>query len=166
MAKDFSFDVISEVDLHVLGETVDVAMREINNRFDFKGSGADIKLDQKEETITFLGNSEFQIEQIRDILQSKMVKRGISPKVLNFKKKEDASGSKVREFDTVVCGIEKEIAKKIVGDVKTLGIKHIQVSIQEDKLRVTGKDKDDLQSVIKFLKEKEYPLPLQFENFR
>lgn len=165
MAKDFSFDVASEVDLNVLSEVVNVAMREINNRFDLKNAGVDISLDQKEKTVTFLGESDFQIEQIKDILTSKMIKRNISPKALSFKKKENASGNKIREINNIVCGIDKEIAKKIVGDIKTLGIK-IQSSIQEDKIRVSGRDKDDLQSVIKFLREKDYPVALQFENFR
>jgi hypothetical protein len=165
MAKDCSFDVASNVDLNILNEAINVAMKEIDNRFDFKGSGAEINLDQKEKTVIFLGASDFQIEQIKDILTSKMIKRNISPKALSFKKKENASGDKVREFNNVVCGIDKELAKKIVADIKNVGVK-VQSSIQDEKVRVSGKDKDDLQAVIQFLRAKEYPVALQFENFR
>ncbi len=165
MAKDFSFDISSNVDLNVLNETVNVAKKEIDNRFDFKGSGAEITLDQKEKTVTFLAESDFQIEQIKDILISKMIKRSISPKSLSVKKKENASGNKVREINNIVCGVEKELAKKIVADIKNLGIK-VQASIQDEKIKVVGKDKDDLQNVIKFLQTKDYPQALQFENYR
>lgn len=165
MAKDFSFDVASEVDLNVLNEVINVAMREIANRFDFKGTGAEITLDQKEKAVIFLGESDFQIDQLKDILTSKMIKRNVSPKALSFKKKENASGSKIREFNNVVCGIDKEIAKKIASDIKGIGLK-VQASIQDEKLRISGRDKDELQAVMKFLREKDYPVALQFENFR
>ncbi|MCP4482059.1 MAG: YajQ family cyclic di-GMP-binding protein [bacterium] len=165
MAKDFSFDVVSDVDLNVLGETVNVAMREISNRFDFKGTGVDISFDKAEKVIIFLADSDFQAEQLRDILISKISKRGISPKVLTFKKQEKASGDKIRNIENLVCGIEQYLAKEMVKDIKGF-TKKVQVSIQSDKLRVSGREKDTLQEVMNFIKEKNYAIPLQFENYR
>jgi len=165
MAQESSFDIVSKVDLQTLDDVVNVAMREIDNRFDFKGFHIKIELNRNEKKITFHAPSEYQIKQVREILYQKMIKRGLSSKVLGNTQREDAVGGSIREVDTIVTGVESELAKKIVKDIKELKSK-VNVAIQGEQLRVSGKSKDDLQTVIQFVKEKDYPIPLQFSNFR
>jgi cyclic-di-GMP-binding protein len=165
MSKDFSFDVVSEVDLQLIDDAVNVSMKEIINRFDLKDSGAKIEFDREKKTVTLTANADFQLDQIKQILISKIAKRNFSPKIFSPKPREKALGGNVREINELVCGIEKELAKKIIKDIKDTKLK-VQVAIQDDKLRITGRDKDVLQEVISFLRSKDYPIPLQFCNYR
>jgi hypothetical protein len=157
-----SFDVVSEVDNHELTNAVDQANREIDNRFDFKGSGANYQL--SDQLITINAPSEFQVQQMKDILESKLVKRSID--ILSLEWGEITSNiSEAKQEVTVKNGIDKESAKKIVKEIKQSKIK-VQAAIQGEQIRVTGKKRDDLQETIQFLKTAKVGLPLQFNNFR
>jgi len=157
-----SFDVVSEVDLHELTNAVDQAIREIGTRFDFKGVEA--KYELKDSLITMTAEAEFQLQQMLDILKGKLVKRQID--VTSLKVADMVTvGQRATQKVTVVQGIEAEIARKIVKHVKDLKMK-VQIAIQGEKLRVTGAKRDDLQKVIAVLREADFGLPLQYENFR
>jgi uncharacterized protein YajQ (UPF0234 family) len=158
-----TFDVVSEVDQHELTNAVDQASREMGTRFDFKGSDCSFEL--KDNVITLTAESEFQIEQMLDILKGKLVKRGIDISALKSGDDIVTVGKKAILKCTIVQGIEAEIARKIVKHVKDLKMK-VQIAIQGDKLRVTGKKRDDLQDVIAVLRKGEFGLPLQYDNFR
>ncbi len=157
-----SFDVVSEVDMHELTNAVDQASREITNRFDFKGVDATIEL--KDKVITLTAQIDFQVEQMLELLRNKMVKRGIDISTLKRGDMQQLGQKAFLKCD-VQQGVETETAKKIVKQIKELGIK-VQASIQGDKLRVTGNKRDDLQKVIAFLRQQSYGLPLQYNNFR
>lgn len=165
MAKDASFDIVSEIDIQVIDDVVNVSQKEIANRFDLKGTGAEITFDRSAKKITFHAQSEFQVKQLKDILKQKMAKREVSAKALSPKPIEKASHDMVKEHNDLVCGIDKEMAKKIIKDIKGLKLK-VQATIQDEQIRISGKSRDDLQEVIKFIREKDYPVPLQFTNFR
>lgn len=157
-----SFDVVSEVDAHELTNAVDQANREIANRYDFKGSGAKVVLE--EGNLRMEGQSEFQLDQIYDILAKKMSKRGIDLGCMERGKIEEAN-MRAKQQIAVHQGIGKEVAKKLVKQIKDSKIK-VQAAIQGEKLRVIGKKRDDLQSVISMLDEAKSDVPLQFNNFR
>ncbi|MBT8447659.1 MAG: YajQ family cyclic di-GMP-binding protein [Gammaproteobacteria bacterium] len=157
-----SFDVVSEVDEHELANSVDQTRREIDNRFDFKGTAAAIELNEFE--ITLIGDMDFQLKQILDILQQKMSKRGIDITCLE-PGEAAVSGSQARQTVTVRNGIDTETARKIVKLVKDMKTK-LQAQIQQAQVRVTGKKRDDLQAAIQMLKSAGLPVPLQFTNFR
>ena len=157
-----SFDVVSEIDEHELGNAVDQANREIGNRFDFKGS--DAKIDLTEEAMTLEADSDFQIQQMQPIILQKLTKRGIDISCLKHGDVQ-TSGQKARQVLSIKKGIDKEIAGKIVKTVKNSKMK-VQASIQGDQVRITGKKRDDLQSAIALLKGSEFELPLQYINFR
>lgn len=166
MAKDCSFDIVSEFDKQELVNAVDQVKRELTTRFDLKGSNSDVNLDA-DKTITITTNDDMKLRNIVDILQSKMIKRGLSIKILDGQAVENALGGAVRQVFNLRKGLTQEIAKKIVADIKNTKLK-VQASIQGEQVRVSGKDKDDLQAVIKMLREKEdsYNVPLQFQNYR
>lgn len=157
-----SFDVVSEVDSHELTNAVDQTNREVSNRFDFKGSNA--RVEQSENELQLEAGSEFQIGQILTILHQKLSKRGIDVASLEEGTLEER-GNRAYQKLTVREGIDKETAKKIVKKVKDSKIK-VQAAIQGEQVRITGKKRDDLQQVISLLKEVEFGLPLQFNNFR
>lgn len=157
-----SFDVVSEVDLHELTNAVDQTRREIGNRFDFKGTGA--KVEQADWELTLVAEAEFQINQMLDILRNKMAKRGIDLGCLQVGEMLKA-GKETRLIVTARRGIDKELAKRIVKLVKDSKIK-LQAAIQGEQVRVSGKKRDDLQSMMKTLREGNFELPLQFVNFR
>ncbi|GMR07750.1 MAG: YajQ family cyclic di-GMP-binding protein [Gammaproteobacteria bacterium] len=157
-----SFDVVSEVDKHELTNAVDQTNREISNRFDFKGIEA--KLEQSDEDVILKADAEFRISQMRDIFHNKLVKRGIDIKSLAEGDIEE-SLSEARQKITVKQGIDKDIAKKIVKQIKNSKMK-VQAAIQGEQIRVTGKKRDDLQAVMRLLEEGDIDLPLQFTNFR
>lgn len=165
MASDFSFDIVSQVDLQAVDDAVNISMKEIINRFDLKGTNSAIEFNRAEKTVILSAGSDFHLKQIKNILSSKMAKRGVSQKALTVKKTETNISGAVRETDNIVCGIEKELAKSIVKDIKVLNLK-VQSAIQDEQIRVSSRDKDVLQSVIGFLKSKDYPVPLQFVNYR
>lgn len=157
-----SFDVVSEVDLPEVRNAVDQATREVGTRFDFKGVDASFELDDAEITVT--AESDFQIEQMMDILKNKLIKRGVDIKTM----KEDAitqSGKKYSQKVTIQQGIEADMARKLVKLIKDKKMK-VQTAIQGEKLRVTGKKRDDLQEVIAMLREANLEIPLQYNNFR
>ena len=166
MAKDCSFDIVSEFDKQELVNAVDQVKRELTTRFDLKGSNSDVNLDA-DKSITITTNDEMKLKNILDILQSKMIKRGLSIKILDAQTVENALGGNVRQVFNLKKGLTQELAKKIVADIKNTKLK-VQASIQGEQVRVSGKDKDDLQSVIKMLRENEdkYEVPLQFQNYR
>ncbi len=164
MAKDSSFDVVSEIDLQEVDNAVNQTTKEIIQRYDFKGSNSTIEFDRKDQ-ITMNASSEYQVGAILDILQSKLVKRGIDIRAMKPGKIEPAGGSRYKQVLTVQSGIDKEHAKMIVQYIKNLKLK-VQSQIQDEHVRVSGKNRDDLQEVITALKEKEWEIPLQFINFR
>ena len=157
-----SFDVVSEVDMHELSNAVDQANREVTTRFDFKGSNA--KFEQSGEELTLSAGSEFQLDQMMDILHIKMVKRGVDIGSLDVGEPE-TTNMRARQKVTVRQGIDKDLARKIVKLIKESKLK-VQSAIQGDQVRVTGKKRDDLQQVMAMLKEQDLGLPLQFTNFR
>lgn len=166
MAKDASFDVVSEFDKQELVNALDQAKRELTSRFDLKGSGSEIEL-EADKSITITSTDDLKLKNILDILESKMIKRDLSIKLLDAQKLESALGGNVRQVFNLKKGLSVELAKKIVADIKDAKLK-VQVAIQGDSVRVTGKNKDDLQQVIQLLRENQdnYDAPLQFNNFR
>lgn len=157
-----SFDIVSEVDLHEVSNAVDQTNREVGTRFDFKGS--DARVVHNQQSLTLHADNEFQVRQVLDILHLKMAKRGVDIAAL----KEDpvqTSGNKASMTITVRQGIDQDTARMLVKKVKEARIK-VQASIQGDKIRVTGKKRDDLQLIISELRESSCDLPLQFVNFR
>lgn len=166
MAKECSFDVVSEFDKQELVNAVDQAKRELTSRFDLKNSNSNIEL-EADKSITITTNDDMKLRNILDILQSKLAKRDISIKILDPQTMESALGGNVRQVFKLKKGLTQELAKKITADIKESKIK-VQASIQGDQVRVTGKDKDDLQAVIKLLREnvERYDYPLQFQNYR
>ena len=163
MAKDCSFDVVSEVDMQEVDNAVNQAKKEIGTRYDFRGSKAEINLEG--DTIKIIGDDEYKLNAIIDVLKGKMVKRNVAIKNLDYGKVEPAAGATVRQIITIKKGITKENAKEVVKAIKNMKLK-VQASIQEDQVRVSGKDKDDLQAVIQMLKQLDIPVELQFVNFR
>lgn len=157
-----SFDVVSEVDTHELTNAIDQGNREITNRFDFKGSDAKITL--KENIVTIEAEVEFQVKQIYDVVIQKMAKRGIDLECVSKGKLVEANKRATQDV-TINQGINTEIAKKITKLIKESKIK-VQSQIQGEKVRVTGKKRDDLQQVMQLLREQSLGVPLQFDNFR
>ena len=157
-----SFDVVSEVDMHEVTNAVDQTNREVGNRFDFKGS--DARVEQNEAALTLYADNEFQIRQVLDILYTRMSKRGIDVAALSSGQVQ-TSGTKASLAVTVQQGIDQDAARKLVKKIKETKIK-VQASIQGDKVRVTGKKRDDLQSIISQLDNFGLKQPLQAENFR
>lgn len=158
-----SFDIVSEIDKHELTNAVDQANREIANRFDFRGT--DAKVEQSDKVLILHGESDFQLDQIQDILRLKLVKRGIEVNCLEVK--DSVGNGKMRKQDIVVReGIDSDLSRKIVKLIKTSKSK-VQAAIQGDSVRVTGKKRDDLQGVMALLKgNDDIEMPLQFNNFR
>ncbi|HMQ69638.1 MAG TPA: YajQ family cyclic di-GMP-binding protein [Ignavibacteria bacterium] len=165
MANQFSFDIVSEVDYQEVDNAINQALKEILQRYDFKGSKSDITLNKKEHTINTASDNDYKLKSVIDILQNKMIKRGISIKALKYGNIEPASGNTVRQEIKLQQGIEKEDAKKVVKMIKDSKLK-VQASIQDEQVRVTGKDKDDLQNVMKLLKDSELDFAFQFTNYR
>ncbi|WP_017930255.1 YajQ family cyclic di-GMP-binding protein [Robiginitomaculum antarcticum] len=158
-----SFDVVSEVDLAEVDNAVQNVTREISTRYDFKGSSA--RLEHKDGVLTVHADDELKLKQMHEIIRGQLNKRGIEPGMLDYQKIEPATGMSVRQNINVKQGLEKELAKKIVKDIKTEKLK-VQVSIQGEELRVSGKKRDDLQSAMAFMKAMGLEQPLQFKNFR
>lgn len=157
-----SFDVVSEFDAHEARNAVDQANREVSNRFDFKGTGSKYELDG--QLISLTSPTDFQLKQMLDILRQKLAKRGIDIACLKEEEPE-FSGNEARQKVIMRQGIQTPLARDLVKQIKSSKLK-VQTSIQGEKLRVSGKKRDDLQSVIALLKEADIDLPLQYENFR
>ncbi len=158
-----SFDIVSELDRQELKNAVDQVIREVKQRYDFKGSKSEIK--EENDNLTFISDDDFKMKALIDIFQSKAVKRGLDLKAFDYGKIEPAAGDTVRCSVKVVEGIEKEKAKDLVKKIKDMKLK-VQAAIQENQVRVTGKKRDDLQDVIAAVKGLDFAIPLQFENFR
>ncbi|MGH8806788.1 MAG: YajQ family cyclic di-GMP-binding protein [Noviherbaspirillum sp.] len=158
-----SFDVVSEANIVEVKNAVDQSNKEISTRFDFKGS--DARVEQKERELTAYADSEFQLNQVRDVLTGKMVKRNVDVRFLDIGKIEKIGGDKVKQVIKIRNGIESDAAKKIVRIVKDSKMK-VQASIQGDAVRITGAKRDDLQSAIALLRKEVTDLPLEFNNFR
>lgn len=163
MASDNSFDIASKIDMQELNNAINQAEKEIQTRFDFKGSKSSITLDKDE--LVIISDDDFKLQNVIDILHAKMAKRGISLKNLQYGKVEPAASSTVRQRVTLKQGIDQDNAKKINVLIRDSKLK-VTSQIQGDQIRVTGKSRDDLQKVIQLLKQAELPLELQFTNFR
>ena len=162
---DSAFDIVCKVDLQEVKNAIQHAMKEIVNRFDFKGSGTEIELVDDGSAIEISSADEYKIQNARDVLESKLVKRGIALKALDYGKVESALGGTARQKITLQSGIPTDKAREIVKMVKATKRK-VQVSIQGDQVRVSGKKKDDLQSIIGLLKETDLGIAMQFTNYR
>ena len=159
-----SFDIVSEVEKTEVKNAVEQTNKEVSTRFDFKGS--DARIEQAELVLTVFADNEFQMNQVQDILNGRLTKRGVDIKCLEISDKiEKISGNKVKRNCTVKVGVEIELAKKIVKLIKDSKMK-VQASIQGDTVRVTGKNRDDLQAAIAFVKKSITDFPLQYRNFR
>jgi cyclic-di-GMP-binding protein len=159
-----SFDVVSEIDMQEVRNAVDQAAREVANRFDFKGT--DSSLDLADDAITLRSSSEDRLTALRQVLEEKLVKRKVSLKALDPGKVEEASGMSARQRIGLVAGISRDKATEINKHIKSLSLKGVQSQVQGDQLRVSGKNRDDLQGVIAALREHDFGIPLQFTNFR
>lgn len=165
MAEEHSFDVVCNVDMQEVTNAVQQAVKEISQRFDFKGSKSSIDLDKDKGAITLVSDDEQKLKSVIDVLQSKLVKRSISLKALIYGKVEQASGGTVRQVVTLQQGIPQEKAKEIVRLIKDTKLK-VNAEIQKDQVRVRGKNIDDLQTLIGKIKEKDFGIPVQFLNYR
>lgn len=158
-----SFDIVSQLNMQEVDNAVNQAIKEIDGRYDFKGSNAELKWDKKE--ITILAEDDYKVDTMVSILQTKMGKRGIDIKALKLSEKEPAGGKTLRMKVTLQQGIDKEAAKEIVKYIKDSKLK-VQPQIMDDKVRVTSKSIDELQSTMQYIKGGTFPVPLQFENMR
>ncbi|MDA8333610.1 MAG: YajQ family cyclic di-GMP-binding protein [Peptococcaceae bacterium] len=163
MAKENSFDVVSRVDMQEVDNAVNQAVREMSTRFDFKGSKSSITLN--EDNLVLVGDDDFKLKNVKEILEQKLVKRGVSLKSLVYDKPEKAAGDTLRQKVDLIQGIDKDKAREMTKAVKDSKIK-AQVTVQENQIRVSAKNRDDLQAVIKLLKDHDFGLPLQFVNYR
>jgi uncharacterized protein YajQ (UPF0234 family) len=159
-----SFDVVSEVDLQEVRNAVDQARREVGQRFDFKGTDSGIEL--SDDAITLASNTEQKLEALRTVLDEKLVRRKVSLKALASGRVEDAAGGSKRQVLTLNQGISTEKGREIVKFVKDQGLKKVQVAIQGDQVRISGKNRDDLQAAMHALREHDFEIPLQFTNRR
>jgi len=165
MAQEFSFDVVSKVDLQEVLNAVQQASKEIATRFVFRGSASKVEWNEKELTLTLTSDDAHKLKSVVDILETRLVKRGIAVKSLEYGKIEDAAGGTVRQTAKIQQGIPSEKAKDIVRTIKDRKLK-VQAAIQADQVRVSGRNKDDLQAVMTLLRGGDYGLPLQFTNYR
>jgi len=163
MAAENSFDIVSKINMSEVTNAVSQAMKEISQRFDFKGSKSDIT--QEKDALVVVSDDEYKLKSVLDILQTKLVKRGVPIKNVTYGKIEAALAGTVRQRLTLQQGIPTDKAKEIVKAIKDAKIK-VQASIQADQVRVSGKSRDDLQTVIQLLKGKEFGIELQFDNYR
>ena len=165
MASNHSMDIVSKVNMQEVTNAVNQAMMEIKQRFDFKKSISKIELNTKEHKLALVSDDEFKMKSVVDILQNKLAKRSVSLKALVYGKVENAAGGTARQEITIQQGIPTEKAKDMVKQIKNMKLK-VQAQIREMEVRVSGKKIDDLQTIIDLLKEKDFGLPLQFENYR
>jgi uncharacterized protein YajQ (UPF0234 family) len=163
MAAESSFDVVSEFDRQELVNAIDQAEREIRTRYDLKDTRSEIRLDK--ETLVLQAPAEITLNSVRDLLESKMVRRGLSLKILKLSPVERAAHGSVRQTITLQRGISQELARDITRVIREAHPK-AKAQVQGDAVRVTAKSKDELQSIIAMLKAKDYPVPLQFTNYR
>ena len=165
MPQDFSFDVVNKVDLQEVANAVQQASKEIATRFDFRGSASKVELREKELELVLVSDDEHKLKSVVDILETKLVRRGVAVKALDYGRVEPAAGATVRQIAKIQQGIPSEKAKAIVKAIKDRKLK-VQASIQADQVRVAGRSKDDLQSAMAVVREGDFGLPLQFTNYR
>ena len=165
-SKSSSFDIVSTTDMAEVQNACNQTMLEIRQRFDFKGSKSDVALDLKKFQATILADDGNKLKSVIDILQSKLIKRKVSIKALDYGNIEPASGDTVRQIITIQQGIPQDKGKEVIKFIKSIGLKKMQSQIEDDKIRVTGKDKDDLQTVIVKLKDKDFGIDMSFTNYR
>lgn len=163
MSKESSFDIVSKVDFSEVTNAINIAMKEISTRYDFKGSKSDVKLDKEE--LVLVSDDEYKLEQLKDVVISKMIKRGIPIRNLDYSKIEGALGGTVRQRAKLIQGIDKDNAKKINTLIKNSGLK-VKSQVQDDQVRVTGKNRDDLQQIISAVKDADLTVDVQFVNYR
>ncbi|NTU26803.1 YajQ family cyclic di-GMP-binding protein [Bacillus tequilensis] len=163
MAKESSFDIVSKIELPEVQNAIQIALKEISTRYDFKGSKSDISLDKEE--LVLVSDDEFKLSQLKDVLVGKLIKRNVPTKNIEYGKIENASGGTVRQRAKLVQGIDKDNAKKINTIIKNSGLK-VKSQVQDDQVRVTGKNKDDLQQIITAVRGADLPIDVQFINFR
>ncbi|MBI5640264.1 MAG: YajQ family cyclic di-GMP-binding protein [Nitrospirae bacterium] len=165
MADEHSFDIVSKVDLQEVLNAVQQAMKEISQRFDFKGSKSNIELNKEKHELTLISDDDTKLKSVTDILQTKLIKRGVSLKALGYGKVEEAAGGTVRQLITLQQGIPVEKSKEIVKLIKDTKMK-VQGEIQKDQVRVKAKKIDDLQALMKIIKEKDLGIHIEFINYR
>jgi uncharacterized protein YajQ (UPF0234 family) len=165
MASQFSFDVVSQFDEQEVDNAVNQARKEVDQRYDFKGSNTVIDMNLKEKTITLHTSDDMKLRALHEILNGKMIKRGISLKALDYGNAEPATGGSLRQIIKLKSGLESEQAKQITKMVKELKLK-VQAAIQGEEVRITGKSKDDLQTAMQTLKGQNFDFPIQFTNYR
>jgi uncharacterized protein YajQ (UPF0234 family) len=166
MAKEnFSFDIVSEADLQEVDNAVNQAKKEMAQRFDFKGSKSSIEYNRAEKKITLVGDDDFKLNSVRDMLANKLAKRAVSIKFLTFKDPESVFGGCIQQVADLASGIPQDRAKEIVKVIKGLDLK-VQAQIEGDKVRVSSSKKDDLQTVISSLRKMDFPIALTFCNYR
>ena len=165
-SKSCSFDITSATNLAEVQNACNQSMLEIRQRFDFKGSKSHVEIDMKTAEVQIISDDTHKLNSVVDILKGKLVKRKVSIKALEYGSIEAASGDTVRQSIKVQQGIPQEKGKEIVKHIKSMGLKKVQAQIMDDQLRVTGKDKDDLQSVIAGLKKKDFGIDMTFTNYR
>ncbi|MDS9998112.1 YajQ family cyclic di-GMP-binding protein [Bacillus atrophaeus] len=163
MAKESSFDIVSKVEFPEVQNAIQIALKEIGTRYDFKGSKSDITLEK--EDLVLVSDDEFKMSQLKDVLTGKLIKRNVPTKNIEYSKIENASGGTVRLRAKLVQGIDKENAKKINTIIKNSGLK-VKSQVQDDQVRVTGKSKDDLQQIMSAVRGADLPIDVQFINFR
>ncbi len=163
MPQEFSFDVVSKTDMQEVANAIQQAQKELAQRFDFKGSKSSIEFSAEE--IVLNSDDEGKLRSVKDIVETKLVKRNVSLKALDYGKVEQAAGATVRQRAKIVQGIEIEKAKAIVKTIKDAKLK-VQASIQSDQVRVVGRSKDDLQKAMALVRENDFGIPLQFTNYR
>jgi len=166
VAKDNSFDVVSEVNMQEVDNAWQQTKKELVQRYDLKDSGAKLDLDKSAAVFTLTAPSEFIASQVKDVLNTKLVRRSIDLKALSWGEPQGASGMTIKILGKIVCGIDKDTATRINKDIRALKFKNVKVAIEGDKLRVSSPSKDSLQEVIGFLKEQDYGQPLQYHNYR
>ncbi|MBU1869042.1 MAG: YajQ family cyclic di-GMP-binding protein [Candidatus Omnitrophica bacterium] len=165
MMANFSFDIVSEVDLQEMDNAVNQANKELSQRYDFKDSKASIAYDRKEKKVTLVADDNFKLRALTDILATRMAKRGISLKSLKFNPPEKAFEGYLRQVVEICMGIDKERAKELIGIIKGLGLK-VQTQIEGEKIKVSSAKKDELQAVITHIKALDFSIPLSFCNYR
>ena len=163
MAQEFTFDIVSKTEMQEVANAIQQAQKELAQRFDFKGSKSSIELTNEE--IILISDDEGKLRSVKDIVESKLVKRKVALKALDYASVEQAAGGTVRQRAKIVQGIESEKAKAIVKTIKDAKLK-VQASIQGDQVRIASRNKDELQRVIALVREGDYGVPLQFTNYR
>lgn len=160
-----SFDIVSKVEIQLLDNAINVARKDIVNRYDFRNSKSTIELEKKSLIVTVVTEDDMKLNAIEDVIRSRMIKQTLDPKSLDFGKEQYASGNMIRKDIKIKQGIDKDTSRKIVKTIKDSGLK-VQASVMDDQIRVTGKKIDDLQQVIALCRKTDFGIPLQFDNMK